>query len=63
MQIDAVLSCKVRIPLPPKLVWIWRFSLSSLLTRNVIKPFADDKSLFTVVQETNAAFEDMNHDL
>ena len=28
-----------------------------------VKLFADDSSFFTVVQETNAATEDMNHDL
>ena len=28
-----------------------------------VKLFADDKSLFTLVQEPNAATEDMNHDL
>ena len=28
-----------------------------------VKLFADDTSLFTVVQEPNAAAEDMNHDL
>ena len=28
-----------------------------------VKLFADDKSLFTVVQESNAAAEDMNHDV
>ena len=28
-----------------------------------VKLFADDTSLFTVVQEPNAAVKDMNHDL
>ena len=48
--------------LGPLFLLVYINDLTTDLKCNV-KLFADDTSLFTVVQEPNAAAEDMNHDL